>query len=220
MTRPSKLPAGINAAAVEQLRTLLRGPLLLPGDAGYEDARIVCNAMIDRRPALVARPLGVADVIAAVDFARERGLTLTIKGGGHNISGLAVADGGMMLDMSLMRGVMVDPDTRIARAQPGCLLGDVDRETQLQGVAAVLGFVSNTGIAGLTLGGGRARTKTPTSSGGSAGEAATSGSSPGSTPICTRSARRSSAGRWRGRVTPQRRCWRCIGRWPPKRRAN
>jgi len=89
-----------------------------------------------------------------VNFARERGIPLSIKGGGHNISGLAVCDGGLMLDMSLMRGVWVDPTTRTARAQAGCLLGDVDRETQLHGLATVLGFISNTGIAGLTLGGG------------------------------------------------------------------
>jgi hypothetical protein len=132
----------------------LRGPLLAVGDPGYEDARSVWNAMIDRRPALVARCLGVADVVAGVRFARETGIALSIKGGGHNISGLAVAEGGLMLDLSLMRGVWVDPRSRTARAQAGCLLGDVDRETQLHGLAAVLGFVSATGVAGLTLGGG------------------------------------------------------------------
>jgi len=110
--------------------------------------------MIDRRPALVARCLGVADVVAGVHFARETGIALSIKGGGHNISGLAVAESGLMLDLSLMRGVWVDPRSGAARAQAGCLLGDVDRETQLHGLAAVLGFVSATGIAGLTLGGG------------------------------------------------------------------
>ena len=89
-----------------------------------------------------------------VNFAREHGLILSIKGGGHNISGLAVCEAGLMLDMSRMRGVWVDPTTRTAHAQAGCLLGDVDRETQVHGLAAVLGFVSNTGIAGLTLGGG------------------------------------------------------------------
>ena len=110
--------------------------------------------MIDRRPGAIARCLGVADILASVQFARERGLTLSIKGGGHNISGLAVCDGGLMIDLSLMRGVFVDPSARIAHAQPGCLLGDVDRETQVHGLAAVLGFVSNTGVAGLTVGGG------------------------------------------------------------------
>jgi FAD/FMN-containing dehydrogenase len=140
--------------AVETLRTRLRGPLLLPGDAGYEDSRTVWNAMIDRRPALVARPLGATDVIACVQFAREHDLLLCIKGGGHNIAGLATSDGALMIDLSLMRGVWTDPDRRIAHAQAGCVLGDVDRETQLHGLAAVLGFVSQTGIAGLTLGGG------------------------------------------------------------------
>lgn len=110
--------------------------------------------MIDRRPALVVRCLGTADVVACVEFARASGLTLSVKGGGHNISGLAVCDGGLLLDLSLMRGVRVDAAARTALAQPGCLLGDVDRETQLHGLAAPLGFVSTTGIAGLTLGGG------------------------------------------------------------------
>src|SRR5688572_17614389 len=144
----------LSDASIVALRARLRGPLLRPGDQGYDDARSLWNAMIDRRPALVIRCLGVGDVVAAVEFVRERGLALTIKGGGHNISGLAVADGAVMLDMSLMRGVQVDPSARLAWAQAGCLLGDVDRETQLHGLAAPLGFVSTTGIAGLTLGGG------------------------------------------------------------------
>jgi FAD/FMN-containing dehydrogenase len=139
---------------LDALRSHLRGPLLLPGEPGYDDARSLWNAMIDRRPALIARCLGVADVVTGVDFAREHGLPLSIKGGGHNIAGLAVCDGGLMLDLSLMRGVWVDPATRTARAQAGCLHGDLDRETQVRGLAAVLGIVSSTGIAGLTLGGG------------------------------------------------------------------
>ena len=139
---------------IRKFKESLRGELILSEDAGYDDARSIWNAMIDRRPALIARCLGVADVVTCVNFARERGLILSIKGGGHNISGLAVCDGGLMLDMLRMRGVWVDPTTRTARAQAGCLLGDVDRETQVHGLAAVLGFISNTGIAGLTLGGG------------------------------------------------------------------
>jgi len=139
---------------VRKFKESLRGELILSDDAGYDDARSIWNAMIDRRPALIVRCLGVADVVTCVNFAREHGLLLSIKGGGHNISGLAVCDGGLMIDMSRMRGVWVDPTTRTARAQAGCLLGDVDRETQLHGLAAVLGFISNTGIAGLTLGGG------------------------------------------------------------------
>lgn len=138
----------------QQLKLSLRGELLRPSDNEYEEARSVWNAMINRRPALIVRCLGVADVVTCVNAAREHNLTLCIKGGGHNISGLAVCDGGLMLDMSLMRGVWVDPTTRTARAQAGCLLGDLDRETQVHGLAAVVGFVSNTGIAGLTLGGG------------------------------------------------------------------
>ena len=141
-------------AVANELKGRVRGPLLRPGEPAYDEARSVWNAMIDRRPALIVRCLGVADVVACVNAAREHGLPLSIKGGGHNIAGLAVCDGGLMLDMSLMRGVWVDPAARVARAQAGCLLGDVDRETQLHGLAAVLGFVSNTGCAGLTLGGG------------------------------------------------------------------
>jgi FAD/FMN-containing dehydrogenase len=146
--------SGLEASVVEQFGNRLRGALLLPGMPGYDEARSIWNGMIDRRPDLIARCLGVGDVLASVNFAREQGLALSIKGGGHNIAGLAVCEGGLMLDMSLMRGVWVDPIVRTARAQAGCVLGDVDRETQLHGLAAVLGFVSTTGIAGLTLGGG------------------------------------------------------------------
>jgi FAD/FMN-containing dehydrogenase len=141
-------------ALAQDLKGRVRGPLLTPADPAYDEARSVWNGMIDRRPAVIARCLGVADVIACVEVARARGAELCIKGGGHNIAGLAVRDGGLLLDMSLMRGVWVDPRQRVAHAQAGCLLGDVDRETQLHGLAAVLGFVSNTGCAGLTLGGG------------------------------------------------------------------
>jgi FAD/FMN-containing dehydrogenase len=141
-------------ALVNDLKGRVRGPLLTPGDAAYDEARSVWNGMIDRRPAAIVRCLGVADVVACVETARARGAELCIKGGGHNIAGLAVRDNALLLDMSLMRGVWVDAAQRRARAQAGCLLGDVDRETQLHGLAAVLGFVSNTGCAGLTLGGG------------------------------------------------------------------
>jgi FAD/FMN-containing dehydrogenase len=138
---------------VDTIRTRVRGPVLRVDDPGYDDARSVWNAMIDRRPALAVRCLGTADVIACVRFAREHDLLLCIKGGGHNIAGLAVEDGALLLDMSLMRGVWVDAAAHTARAQAGCLLGDVDRETQVHGLATVLGFVSLTGVAGLTLGG-------------------------------------------------------------------
>ncbi len=157
MTTPGRvetLDAVVTDAAVKDLTGRIRGPLLRPGDPGYDAARSVWNAMIDRRPAIILRCLGTADVIAGVNVAREQGLRLSIKGGGHNIAGLAVCDGGLLLDMSLMRGVWVNPSARIGRAQAGCLLGDIDTETQVHGLAAVLGFVSATGCAGLTLGGG------------------------------------------------------------------
>jgi FAD/FMN-containing dehydrogenase len=150
-TSPATRRMGID---FETLRGRLRGGLLLPDDAGYDQARSIWNAMIDRRPAAIAQPLGVADVIEGIRFARDHDLPIAVKGGGHNIAGLAVADDALLLDMSRMRGVWVDPVARTAIAQPGCLLGDVDRETQLHGLATVMGFVSATGIAGLTLGGG------------------------------------------------------------------
>ena len=146
--------AKLQEDVVRSFKERLRGDLMLSNDPAYDDARTIWNAMIDRRPALIARCLGVADVVTSVNFAREHRIALSIKGGGHNIAGLAVCDGGLMLDMSRMRGVWTDSAARTARAQAGCLLGDVDRETQLYGLAAVLGFVSATGIAGLTLGGG------------------------------------------------------------------
>ncbi|MEO6446570.1 MAG: FAD-binding oxidoreductase [Gemmatimonadaceae bacterium] len=139
---------------IDALKARVRGPVLTPGDAGYEESRTVWNGMIQRHPALVVRCLGVADVIACVRFAREHDILLCIKGGGHNIAGLSTADGALMLDLSLMRGVWVDAQQKVAHAQGGCQLGDVDRETQVHGLATVLGFISLTGIAGLTLGGG------------------------------------------------------------------
>lgn len=144
----------LDKLTIDQLQAAVRGRVIEPGVVGYDEARAVWNAMIDRRPALILRCIGTSDVIEGMKFAREQGLTVSIKGGGHNIAGLAVADDALMLDMSLMRGVWVDKHRRIAKAQAGCTLGDVDRETQLHGLAAVLGFISNTGIAGLTLGGG------------------------------------------------------------------
>ena len=146
--------APTDQSLIDELRPKLRGQLILPTDAAYDETRTIWNAMIDRRPVMIVRALGVADVVTCVNFARTHQIPLSIRGGGHNIAGLALCDAGLLLDMSLMRGVFVDPVARTARAQAGCLLGDVDRETQLHGLAAVLGFVSNTGIAGLTVGGG------------------------------------------------------------------
>lgn len=144
----------LEQASIDALKMSLRGAMYFQGDAGYEESRTLWNSMVNRRPAFVVRCLGVSDVIKCVNFARENKLLLSIKGGGHNIAGLAAADGAMMLDMSLMRGVWVDPKNKIAYSEAGCILADVDRETQVYGLATVLGFVSLTGITGLTLGGG------------------------------------------------------------------
>ncbi|MDP8924398.1 MAG: FAD-binding oxidoreductase [Chloroflexota bacterium] len=141
-------------AAVETFRSRLRGPLLRPDDDGYDAARTIWNAMIDRRPALIARCAGAADVIAAVEFGREHELPISVRGGGHNVAGNALVEGGLMIDLSPMKSIRVDPDGRTARAEPGVVWGELDRETQGFGLATVGGTVNTTGIAGLTLGGG------------------------------------------------------------------
>lgn len=146
--------SGPTPEAIEQLRLQLRGPLCLPGDSGYEQARAIWNGMIDRHPRWVVRCTGAADVIAAVNFARRHDLLLSVRGGGHNVAGTAVCDDGLMIDLSLMRGIYVDPVSKIARVQPGINWGDLDRETQPFGLAVPGGIVSATGVAGLTLGGG------------------------------------------------------------------
>ena len=144
----------LDQAAVQAFAAGVRGPVLSPGDDGYEDARAIWNGLIDRRPALIVQPTGAADVVDAVNFAREHGLTLSIKGGGHNVAGNAVNDGGLVIDLSRMRGVHVDPSTQRVRAQGGATWGDTDREAQLFALAVPGGVVSTTGIAGLTLHGG------------------------------------------------------------------
>ncbi len=144
----------ISAEALQAFKATFRGAVLAADDPSYDEVRQVWNAMIDRRPALIARCSGTVDVVRAVQFAREHRIVSSVRGGGHNIAGLAVCDGGLMIDLSLLRGVWVDAAERVCRAQAGCTLADVDRETQLHGLAAVLGFVSATGIAGLTVGGG------------------------------------------------------------------
>jgi FAD/FMN-containing dehydrogenase len=144
----------LEEAAVQGLKANLHGLLLQPGDAGYDEARKVWNGMIDRRPALIARCAGVADVIAAVRFARTYHILISVRGGGHNAPGNAVCQGGLMIDLAGMRGVRVDPTRRTARAEGGATWGDFDRETQAFGLATTGGSVSDTGIAGLTLGGG------------------------------------------------------------------
>ena len=136
------------------LRRSLRGELLLPTSSSYDPARRIWNGAIDRRPACIARCAGVADVVAAVRFARGHGLEIAIRGGGHNVAGTAVCDGGLVVDLSAMRAVWVDPAGRTAWVQGGALWGDVDRETQAHGLATTGGIVGHTGVAGLTLGGG------------------------------------------------------------------
>ncbi len=144
----------LDPAAIQAFAEGVRGLVLQPGDDGYDEARAIWNALIDRRPALIVQPTGAADVVDAVNFAREHDLVLSIKGGGHNVAGNAVNDGGIVIDLSQMRGVHVDPSTKTVRAQGGATLGDMDRETQLFGLAVPAGVVSTTGIAGLTLHGG------------------------------------------------------------------
>lgn len=139
---------------IQKLKTALRGQLISPADTEYDSARKVFNAMIDRRPALVARCTGAADVIACVGFARENDLPISIRGGGHSIAGNAVCDEGLVIDFSRMKTMRVDPVRRVARADPGLLLGEFDGETQAFGLATTMGTFSITGIAGLTLGGG------------------------------------------------------------------
>jgi len=138
----------------EELARQLRGELVRAGDPGYDRARALWNGMIDRRPALIARCRDTRDVIAAVRFARENRLLLAVRGGGHNVAGLASCDGGLVIDLSAMKGVRVDPQARIARVEPGVTWGELDLETQAHGLATPGGVNSTTGIAGLTLGGG------------------------------------------------------------------
>jgi FAD/FMN-containing dehydrogenase len=157
LATPSVAPAtapAVEEPGVLELRGNLRGALLRPGDPGYEEARGVWNGMIDRRPALIALCAGPADVIQAVGFAREHGLPLAVRGGGHNVAGNAVCDGGLVIDLSRMKGIRVDPVRRTVRAEGGVLWGELDRETQAFGLATTGGIVSTTGIGGLTLGGG------------------------------------------------------------------
>jgi FAD/FMN-containing dehydrogenase len=139
---------------VDAFKATLRGPVLRPGEPGYDDARAIWNAMIDRRPALIARCTGTADVVSAVNFARENGLPLAVRGGGHNIAGSALCEDGLVIDLTPMRDVHVDPRMRMAWVSGGALLSDVDHETQSCGLAVPLGINSTTGAAGLTLGGG------------------------------------------------------------------
>jgi FAD/FMN-containing dehydrogenase len=139
---------------IAQLREQVRGDVVTPDDAGYEDARKVYNAMIDRRPGVVVRPANVEDVVAAVNFARESGLDLAVRGGGHSVPGFGTVDEGVVIDLSRMRGVRVDPENQRARAEGGATWGDFNAATHEFGLATTGGIVSTTGVGGLTLGGG------------------------------------------------------------------
>jgi FAD/FMN-containing dehydrogenase len=144
----------IQTPGVERLRDSIKGDVLRAQDDGYDEARRVWNGMIDKRPAAIVKATDVSDVISAVNFARESGLRISVRGGGHNVSGNAVNNGGVVIDLSPMRGVRVNPDARTVRVDGGATLADVDRETQKHGLAVPLGVVSETGVAGLTSGGG------------------------------------------------------------------
>jgi FAD/FMN-containing dehydrogenase len=144
----------LGASALDELRSVMRGPVLGPEDPRYDAARTLHNAMVDKRPALIARCTGVADVQAALDFGVRHELEIAVKGGGHNIGGKALCDGGIVIDLSIIKGIRVDPASRTVRAQAGVTWGEFDRETQAFGLATTGGAVSSTGIAGLTLGGG------------------------------------------------------------------
>jgi FAD/FMN-containing dehydrogenase len=146
--------ATIDADRVDAFSGSISGTVLRPGEDHYEAARRVHNGLIDKRPALIARCRGVADVSAAVDFARETGLEISIRGGGHNIAGRSVTDGGLMIDLAEMKGMYVDPEARTIRAQGGAIWSEFNRETAVHGLAVTGGAISTTGIAGLTLGGG------------------------------------------------------------------
>ena len=144
----------LDEATVQEFKASVRGPLIRPGDAGYDDARKIFNGMIDRHPALVVRCAGVADVIAAVNFVRDYDLLMAVRGGGHSAPGFSMCDGGLVVDLSAMRSVRVDPLQRTARAEGGATWAEFDHETQAFGLACTGGIASSTGIAGLTLGGG------------------------------------------------------------------
>ena len=154
MTTAQSRSDALGDATLGELAEALRGELIRPGDPGYDEARAIWNGAHDRRPALIVRCRGVADVLKAVEFARSEGLPIAVRGGGHSIPGFSTVDNGIVLDLSPMNGVRVDPGRRTVTAQAGCLWSDVDAETQAMGLAVTGGLVSSTGIAGFTLGGG------------------------------------------------------------------
>lgn len=147
-------PPQVDNVLVQAFQTRFQGEVLRPSDPGYDEARTIWNRMIDKYPALIARCIHANDVIQAVNFARDNNLRLSVRGGGHNVAGTAVCDQGLMIDLSLMKEIQVDPQGRTATAQPGVVFGELDRATQPYGLAVPGGIVSATGMAGLTLGGG------------------------------------------------------------------
>ena len=140
--------------AASRLRDTFAGQLLREGESGYDESRRVHNGLVDKRPALIARCRGVADVVDAVHLARDHGAEVSVRGGGHNVAGRAVVERGLMIDLSLMKGIHVNPKERTVRAQGGVTWGQLNRDTQVYGLATTGGIVSSTGVAGLTLGGG------------------------------------------------------------------
>src|SRR5258708_28863884 len=146
--------AAVSHDRIERFRTAFRGEVIQPDDFSYETARKIWNASIDKHPGIIARWSGVADVVAAVNFARENELLVAVRGGGHNVAGRALCNDGIVIDLSGMKGILVDAKNHTARVQGGATLGDVDRETHVFGLAVPAGLISKTGIAGLTLGGG------------------------------------------------------------------
>jgi FAD/FMN-containing dehydrogenase len=144
----------VNQKSLEQLQSAFRGELISPGDSSYDSARRIWNASIEKYPGLIARCSGTADVVTAVRFARENNVLVAVRGGGHNVGGRALCDDGMVVDLSRMKGIRVDPHGQTVWVQGGATLGDLDRETHLFGMAAPAGVISKTGIGGLTLGGG------------------------------------------------------------------
>lgn len=144
----------LDEAAIEGLRAILRGGILRPGSDGYDEIRKIWNGLIDKRPSLIVRCAGAGDVVHSVRFARDHELVVSVRGGGHSIAGSSVSNDGLMIDLSPMKGIRVDPVRRTVRAQPGLKLGEFDRETQAFGLATTMGIATDTGIAGLTLGGG------------------------------------------------------------------
>jgi hypothetical protein len=153
MTTPTT-SAGVATAPYEDLAAALRGDLILPSDARYDEARAVYNAMIDKRPAAIVRCRDATDVIAGVRFSRQHGLEIAVRGGGHNAGGLGVWDDALVIDLSLLRSVTVDPENHRVRVDGGCTWGDVDHATVGFGMATPSGFLASTGVGGLTLGGG------------------------------------------------------------------